>query len=107
MQGSAIALRNQLDAVQADLGNVQGTAQASIPEAWLQLPQSGPLTAEQQDEIAQQAIDDKPLAPFLPPPELDRDYRPEGSGHELVLQVRQHLLGAMTDDVRASLQCHF
>ncbi|KAK9863004.1 hypothetical protein WJX84_002802 [Apatococcus fuscideae] len=86
-QGSAIALRNQLDAVQADLGNVQGTAQASIPEAWLQLPQSGPLTAEQQDEIAQQAIDDKPLAPFLPPPELDRDYRPEGSGHELVLQA--------------------
>ena len=86
-QGSANALQSQVDAVKADLKSVQDTARTSIPEAWLQVPQLGFMTDEQREEAAQQAVDDEPLAPFLPPPELDMDYRPEGNGHELVLQV--------------------
>lgn len=86
-QGSANALQSQVDAVKADLKSVQDTARTSIPEAWLQLPQLGFMTTEQREEAAQQAVDDEPLAPFLPPPELDMDYRPEGNGHELVLQA--------------------
>lgn len=76
-----------MDAVKADLKSVQDTAQTTIPEAWLQLPELGFMTTEQREGAAQQAVDDEPLAPFLPPPELDMDYRPEGNGHELVLQV--------------------
>ena len=77
-----------MNAVKADLKTVQDAARAAIPEAWLQLPRSNFLTTEQTKEAAQQAVDDEPLAPFLPPPELDMDYRPEGDGHELVLQVK-------------------
>ena len=72
----------------ADLERVRQDAKAAIPKHWLQLPQEGTLTAEQRDNLAQQTADEEPLAPFLPPPELDLDYRPEGSGRELVLQVK-------------------
>ncbi len=90
LQGSAANLQDQLDAVKADLESLQDQARAAIPQGWLQLPQAGALTAEQRDELAQQSTDEEPLTPFLPPPELDLDYRPEGNGQELVLQVREN-----------------
>ena len=87
MQGSSAALRQQLHAVKADLQNLQEAAEATIPRDWLQMPRDGLLSDEQRDKLAQQTLDDEPLAPFLPPAELDLDYRPEGNGRELVLQA--------------------